>query len=125
MRTNLILPLLAFVAAIACRHDAEEVVAPVGDLYFPRVKQIIQTRCTSSCHAPSAGLPQGMPVTLETDADIVLYATSIKETVADPVSLSNHRMPPDGDTLNAKQIATIVEWWGLGGTTDVCPLNGP
>ncbi|MBP7513247.1 MAG: hypothetical protein KA791_01790 [Flavobacteriales bacterium] len=125
MRTNLILSILVFVMAIACRHDAEEVVAPSGNLYFPRVKQIIQTRCTISCHAPSAGLPQGLPVILETDADIVLYATGIKAAVADPVSLSNHRMPPDGDTLNAQQIATIVEWWDLGGTTDVCPLNGP
>jgi hypothetical protein len=32
-------------------------------------------------------------------------------------------MPPDGDTLSADQVNTIVEWWSRGGTTTVCPLN--
>jgi uncharacterized membrane protein len=121
MRNVVPLCFVAIWVVLSCQHDVEQ----PADLYYPRVKQIIETRCTSSCHAPSQGLPQGLPVILETDGDIVAHAAGIKAAVADPVSPTNHRMPPEGDTLNAEQIAIVVEWFDRGGTTNVCPLNGP
>ena len=113
---NAWLTVAAVLLLFACQH---ETIPPrtIG-FYYPRVKAIIEQNCTVSCHAPSSGFPQGMPVILETDADIVAGAQGIKAAVADPVTLTNHRMPPD-DTLSQADIGIIITWAGLGGTSTV------
>jgi uncharacterized membrane protein len=99
-----------------CRH--ETMPPPTVGYYFPKVKAIVEQNCTVSCHAPSAGFPQGMPVVLETSDDIVAGAQRIKASVADPITLTNHRMPPD-DTLSQADIDIIIAWAGLGGTSTI------
>ena len=85
-------------------------------LYYPRVKAIIQANCTISCHSPSQGFNQGLPVILETDSDIVQRAASIKAAVADPVTPFNRRMP-DGGSLSAANVNIITQWYNAGGGT--------
>ncbi|MBK9017655.1 MAG: hypothetical protein IPM82_28415 [Saprospiraceae bacterium] len=82
--------------------------------YFPKVKAIVAANCTVTCHAPSKGLPDGMPVVLETDDDIASRAASIKAAVADPASPQNKRMP-QGGVLSDADIDTIVKWLEKGG----------
>lgn len=116
MKTMTLL-LLTVPVLFACRHDAEETATP-AELFFPRVKQIVQAQCTNSCHAPASGFPDGLPIVLETDDDLVDHAQSIKAAVADPITPFNHRMPPD-DTLSTAQIDIIVQWAALGGLSTV------
>lgn len=82
--------------------------------YFPKVRTIVADNCTVTCHAPSKGLPQGMPVVLETDDEIVTQGLNIKKAVADPVSPQNKRMP-EGGMLSDADINTIVKWLEKGG----------
>lgn len=118
-RKNTLIFLLACMAFLpACQH---ETIAPdPTGLYFPRVRSIVQQHCTITCHAPSAGFPDGQPTVLETDEAIVAAAMSIKASVADPVTPYNHRMPPE-DTLSATDIDLIVTWAGLGGLSTISP----
>lgn len=120
--------LLALIAwSPSCRHQADDltVPAPPPGHYFPQVRALVHAHCTASCHAPSQGYPDGSPITLESDADIAQHAAAIKAAVADPVSPFNHRMPPNEDTLDASQVATIVAWYEAGGRVTDCPLNVP
>lgn len=104
-----ILTLLALAAVIfSCKKEQ----APPK--YFPRVKTIVEANCTISCHAPSKGLHDGMPVVLETDEEIAALAASIKAAVADPASPQNKRMP-QGGMLSDADIDTIVKWFNKGG----------
>ncbi len=82
--------------------------------YFPKVKTIVAANCTITCHAPSEGLPEGMPVVLETDDNIASLAASIKRAVADSASPQNKRMPLGG-MLSEADIDTIVKWLEKGG----------
>lgn len=107
---------LCFVIAItaivfSCKKEA----APTK--YFPKVRSIVADNCTITCHAPSKGLPQGMPVVLETDDEIANLAASIKKAVADPASPQNKRMP-QGGMLSDADIDTIVKWLEKGGRVD-------
>ncbi|MEO8150639.1 MAG: hypothetical protein ABI723_23610 [Bacteroidia bacterium] len=92
----------------------KENASETNGLFFPKVKSIVQTNCAVSCHAPSIGLYQGLPVILETDSDIVRYGNSIKAAVADPVSFGNKRMPPSG-SLTSSDIDVITNWLDKGG----------
>ena len=94
----------------------ENSTAPSGK-YYPKAKTIIQANCTVTCHSPSQGFMQGLPVVLETDSDIVQRAASIKAAVGDPVTPFNKRMP-QGGSLSAADIATITQWYAAGGGTD-------
>lgn len=85
-------------------------------VYFSKVKTIINTNCTISCHAPSKGFNQGLPVILETDDDIASCAAGIKASVADSATLTNKRMPL-GSSLSATDIDIIVKWAAKGGKT--------
>lgn len=82
------------------------------ELYFPTVKKIIQNQCLS-CHS-TTGSWQGRPVALDSDNDIVAKASFIKASVADPVSVTNKRMPL-GSTLSNEEIDIIVKWFNKGG----------
>jgi uncharacterized membrane protein len=84
---------------------------------FLKVKTIIQTHCNVSCHAPSLGFYDGLPVVLETDSDIVNQASGIKSSVADSVTLTNKRMPLGG-TLSVEDLEIIKNWFSKGGTLD-------
>lgn len=85
-----------------------------SDVYFPQVRTIVADHCTNSCHAPSKGLLQGMPIVLEADSNIVNLAASIKAAVADPISPTNKRMPENG-VLSSDQIDVIKKWYAKGG----------
>ena len=84
--------------------------------YYPQVKAIVQANCTVSCHSPSKGFYQGLPVILETDSNIVQDAALIKASVADPTTFTNKRMPQTG-SLSASDINIIVQWYANGGGT--------
>jgi len=89
-----------------------------GPPYFPYVRTIIQKNCLT-CHVPSGA---GMPTILNTDTLIVQSAAAIKAAVNDPISPTNHRMP-QGGTLSATDIATIVNWYNAGGASNVSGIN--
>jgi uncharacterized membrane protein len=84
--------------------------------YFPKVKIIITNNCMS-CHN-SSDPPNwpGRPVKFDTDTDITSLYTSIKSSIADPVSPTNRRMPQTG-SLSATDINVIVKWYNKGGKT--------
>lgn len=99
----------------ACKNEpADKKDKPASGPYFTQVKGIVQTHCTISCHAPSLGFMQGMPVILDTDSDISKRALSIKNAVTGPYSITNKPMPPGG-SLSAQEIAVITKWVTLGG----------
>ena len=89
-----------------------------GPPYFPFVRTIIQKNCLT-CHVPGGA---GMPTILNTDTLIVQHAAAIKAAVNDPVTPANHRMP-QGGTLSATDIATIVNWYNAGGASNVSGVN--
>jgi len=89
---------------------------PIEEKYYPKVKAIIEANCTISCHAPSKGFHDGMPVILETDEEISTGAYGIKRAIADSVSFLNKRMPPNG-MLSKTYIDIIVKWYNKGGKT--------
>lgn len=106
---QLILVTLALLGS--CKKDES---SPAPETYFPRVRTIVENNCTNTCHAPSKGFHDGMPVVLETDDDIASRASSIKAAVADSVTFFNKRMPLGG-MLSAADIDVIVKWWEKGG----------
>jgi uncharacterized membrane protein len=99
----------------SCKKEPKKNVRVEGYKLFPQVRQVIQTQCTISCHAPSLGYYEGMPVILETDSNIVEHAAGIKAAVADPVTVTNKRMP-QGGTLPDLQVQLIIDWYTAGGT---------
>lgn len=98
----------------SCKKESASEQQTEGKL-FTKVRTIVQTNCTVSCHAPSIGFPEGLPVILETDNDIIYHAGGIKSAVADPVTPLNKRMP-SGGMLSASEIDIIVKWYDGGGT---------
>jgi len=56
----------------------------------------------------------GMPVTLETDSDIVWRATGIKSALVDPITYMNKRMPPN-QTLAQSDVDVVLNWVAKGG----------
>ncbi len=114
MKKIIIVCAFLFLLINSCKKDSAPV-AVTQDKLFPKVKTIIRSNCTISCHAPSMGLNTGLPVILENDSDIVNHAAAIKAAVADPISPTNHRMP-QGGTLSSQDINTITIWVAKGGT---------
>lgn len=108
-KTHLIILISSLCFTFSCTKEAID-----DGKYFPKVKSIIANNCTNSCHAPSKGLPQGMPVILETDEEISASAGNIKAAVADPITYFNKRMPENG-TLSQSDIDIIVKWYEKGG----------
>ena len=100
----------------ACKREKMTAPPVTVDKYFPKVKLIVQSNCTVSCHAPSLGYPQGLPVVLESDSDIVLKESSILKAVAGPFTTHNKRMPPSG-ALSNSDIDVINQWIFKGGST--------
>ncbi len=114
MKANSLFALLVFMAVAflgSCRKDE---VSSADEKYFSKVRTIVENNCTISCHAPSKGFHEGMPVVLETDDDIERNASNIKASVADPVTYLNKRMP-QGGMLSDADIEVIVSWWEKGG----------
>jgi len=104
MKQSLVLATLVAFLFAACRKD------PVETLYFPKVKEIIQSNCVS-CHSPGG---QGMPVVFETDEDIASRAAAIKAATIDPASPLNKRMPLGGE-LSPADKDVILKWFEKGG----------
>jgi uncharacterized membrane protein len=108
--------LLLFISALsACLlscQDDDALQPPTTEVYFPKVKAIIQVNCMS-CHS-SSGSWEGRPVAFDTDEQITAGYTSIKAAVADPETITNKRMPK-GSTLSQSDINTIVKWYEKGG----------
>jgi uncharacterized membrane protein len=99
-------------AIIASCSSGGSLVDPGPGPYFGQVKSIIATNCVS-CHS-SSGPWTGRPTKFDSDADILLDAAAIKAAVADPVSVTNGRMP-QGGRLSDHDIAVIVRWFQAGG----------
>lgn len=110
---NYLFFLLFFFAFNNCKKEDTN---PVEVKYFPTVKSIIEANCTISCHAPSKGFHEGMPVILETDEEISSGAYAIKRAVADSITFFNKRMPLD-TMLSQSNIDIIVKWYNKGGKT--------
>jgi len=85
---------------------------PGSDKYFPTVKTIISNNCMT-CHN-SSGTWAGRPTKFDTDSDISSLYSAIKRAVADPVTITNKRMP-QGGSLSASDIDIIVKWFNKGG----------
>lgn len=85
---------------------------PDNEKYFPTVKTIISNNCMT-CHN-SNGTWAGRPTKFDTDEDILALAGAIKRAVADPVTITNKRMP-QGGSLSASDINVIVKWFNKGG----------
>ena len=100
----------------SCKKENVVLQPPTTDRYFSKVKLIIQNHCTISCHDPSHRFYQGMPVILETESDLVQRAPGIKASIADPITLTNKRMP-SGSVLSFSDIDAIVKWNAKGGKT--------
>ena len=105
------LMILSFVSGIIAISSCNKTDVVKSDLYFPRVKTIIQQNCIS-CHYQGG---QGMPVILTEDSDIVNYAASIKAATCDTPTFFNKRMPFGGELSDADK-ATITNWFEKGGT---------
>ena len=107
---------ILFVATIAsCTKKSDNTTTtppPTSGPYFPKVRTIIQNNCLS-CHN-STGTWAGRPTAFDNDSEIVALSASIKAAVADPVTITNKRMP-QGGSLSSTDMAVIVSWYGLGG----------
>ena len=115
MKARLFLTLTACVVAISCcKKESNTGGSTDSGPYFAKVKTIIQANCLS-CHS-SSGTWQGKPVAFDNDSSITAQSASIKAVVNDPVTVANRRMP-EGSTLSASDIATIVNWYNKGGRT--------
>jgi uncharacterized membrane protein len=102
--------ILAAFTVISCKKDSTP--DPNSEVYFPKVKAIISANCMG-CHS-STGAWTGRPTKFDTDLDITTLYSAIKRAVADPVTITNKRMP-QGGTLSAGDIDTIVKWFNKGG----------
>jgi uncharacterized membrane protein len=105
--------ILSFLTILSC---SKEDMSPAGnsDKYFPKVKAIIKTNCTITCHSPSTGHYQGLPVILDNDTDIAIRAANIEAAVAGPFTFMNKQMPLGGH-LSASDIDIIKKWVEKGG----------
>ena len=101
----------------SCKH-AVVMPPPKSNLLFPQVRDIVNTNCIV-CHTPGG---EGMPVFLDSDSSIVLYAPQIKAATCDPVSPLNRRMPPTGQLPDA-DTAIISQWFAGGGTMHNAGIN--
>ena len=108
--STLLFILILFENLTSCKH-AIVTPPPKSDLLFPQVRDIVNTNCIV-CHTPGG---QGMPVFLDSDSSIVLYAPQIKAATCNPVSPQNRRMPPTGQLPDAD--TTIISQWFAGGAT--------
>ena len=115
MKKCILLLLLFLFFLFSCKNDKAPIAIPLAEKLFPKVKIIVRSNCTVSCHAPSMGFNIGLPVVLENDTDIVYHASGIKAAVADPVTPTNHRMPQGGN-LSASDIDIIKKWFEGGGS---------
>ncbi|MEO8086695.1 MAG: hypothetical protein ABI763_07745 [Bacteroidota bacterium] len=124
MKNNFYLIICAIIITgiFACRKEKLPEPAKTPEKYFPLVKSIIQHNCTISCHAPSLGYLQGLPVILESDSDIVFKGASIKAALTGPFTITNKRMPPSGALSNA-DIEIVTQWLLKGGRTTDCGLH--
>lgn len=86
----------------------------VSGILFPKVKTIIQNNCLS-CHS-STGAWAGRPTKFDTDDQIAAVYAAIKASVADPITITNKRMP-QGGSLSASDVDIIVQWYNKGGKT--------
>jgi uncharacterized membrane protein len=102
--------ILVISAIISCSKKDNS--TPDSEKYFPTVKTIITSNCMT-CHN-SSGTWAGRPTKFDTDADISSLSGAIKRAVADPVSITNKRMP-QGGSLSASDIDVIVKWFNKGG----------
>ena len=93
----------------SCKKDNNQA---ASDNYFPKVKAIISNNCLT-CHS-SSGSWAGRPTKFDSDLDITSNYIAIKRAVADPVTITNKRMP-QGGTLSASDIDIIVQWFNKGG----------
>jgi len=116
MKTKQSIPIVVYIVGvivmIACRKEQD--ITPANDKYFPQVKKIIEDNCLT-CHS-SAGTWEGRPVAFDSDSAISEQYAFIKAAVADPVTVTNKRMP-QGGTLSASEIDIIVKWFNKGGKT--------
>ena len=104
MKQTLIFALLLIIAMASCKKD------PADELFFPKVKTIINNNCMT-CHSPGG---QGMPVVFLTDEDITSRAAAIKASTVDPASPLNKRMPQGGE-LSDSDKDVILKWFEKGG----------
>lgn len=109
---KMIFILITLVFVLEGCSNSKQADTPSAGPYFPKVKTIVQLNCLT-CHDPS-GSWQGRPTDLSSDDKIVQLAASIKAAVADPVTITNHRMPQGGQ-LSQADINTIVNWFNKGG----------
>ena len=103
--------ILTVFTVVSCKKD-NVTPDPNNQTYFPKVKTIIANNCLS-CHI-STGTWAGRPTKFDTDLDITTAYSAIKRAVADPVTITNKRMP-QGGTLSASDIDIIVKWFNKGG----------
>lgn len=101
---------ILFLSTGACKKA--DIGSPGNTLYFPSVKTIIANNCTS-CHL-SSGTWNGRPTKFDTDSDITSLYMAIKRSVADPVTITNKRMP-QGGSLSTGDLDIIVKWYDKGG----------
>jgi len=113
MRYNIIIVFLFIMVLASCKKENSSL-PDTSDKYFPKVKVIIQTNCTTTCHSPAKGLNQGLPVILDNDSDIVSRAVIIQNAVAGPFNIRNKQMPLGGQ-LSVTDIDTIKKWVEKGG----------
>lgn len=113
IRYSIIIAFLFIMVMASCKKENSSLTGP-SDKYFPKVKVIIQTNCTITCHSPSKGLYQGLPVILDNDSDIVSCAVIIQNAVAGPFNIRNKQMPLGGQ-LSLTDIDTIKKWVEKGG----------
>lgn len=109
--TKLVAVGLIALQIVSCRSSQELTPSGAGP-YFSKVKTIISNNCLS-CHL-SSGSWTGRPAAFDTDAQIVTSAQAIKASVADPITMTNKRMP-QGATLSQADVDTIVAWYKAGG----------
>lgn len=108
---------LLFLLVIACLYCKKEnhVITDTTGKYFLKVKAIIETNCTITCHSPSKGYNQGLPVILDTDSDIVKRAIAVKGSLVGPFNLTTNRKMPLGGQLSNSDIDIVVKWVDSGG----------
>ncbi len=107
----LIIGAALFIATLNSCVNNEAVDMPSGP-YFPQVKSIVENNCWS-CHN-SSGTWTGRPVAFDTDTIISQQYMQIKAAVADPVTITNKRMP-QGGMLSEHDLDVIVKWFDKGG----------
>ena len=114
MRYNIIFAFLFIIVLESCKNENSSLPG-TSDKYFPKVKSIILTNCTITCHSPSKGLYQGLPVILDNDSDIVRRAVIIQNAVAGPFNIRNKQMPLGGqlsvtdiDTIKKSRISAVL-----------------